>query len=119
MPLSRKRLWIGAVSLCVLILVASVGVVQTSTTDFCMSCHEMQVYKKELQASSHAKDAQGQPISCAQCHIPGSNLARMLSAKAYLGVRDAWAHFTGQGYDLDRADVHRFDLYYALGNAMP
>ena len=103
MPLRRKRLWIGALSGLVLILAVSVGVAQTSKTSFCLSCHEMGMYQKELEASSHAKDAQGQPIGCSQCHVPGTNLVRMLAGKAYLGGRDVWSHFTDGGYDLDRA----------------
>lgn len=103
MPLHRKRLWIAGLTGAVLILVASVGVVQTSTTSFCLSCHEMQVYQKELDASPHAKDAKGQPIGCSQCHIPSGNMVRMLAGKAYLGVRDLWSHYTGETYELDRA----------------
>ncbi len=67
----------------------------TSSTDFCMSCHEMQVYRQEQQASSHAKDAQGKEIGCAQCHIPGSNLFNMMTAKVYLGTKDLWSHYSG------------------------
>lgn len=103
MPLRRKQLWIGGLTGLVLILAASVGVVQTSKTSFCLSCHEMGMYQKEQEASPHAKDAQGQPIGCSQCHIPGTNLLRMVAGKAYLGTRDVWSHFVDGGYDLDRA----------------
>ncbi len=105
MSLKRKRIWIGAIALGVVLLVSSVAVVQTSTTDFCMSCHEMKVYQEELLASPHAKDAEGKPISCAQCHIPGGNIVRMLAVKSYLGVRDVWTHYVGEPYDLDRAHM--------------
>lgn len=103
MPLRRTRLWIAALTGSVAILAASVGVVRTSATPFCMSCHEMRVYQEELDASSHAKDAKGQPIGCSQCHIPGNGLVRMLAAKAYMGAKDVWSHFVEGGYDLDRA----------------
>lgn len=103
MPLRRKRFWIALLTGAAAILAISVSVVQTSTTAFCMSCHEMRPYQKEMDASPHAKDAEGRPISCSQCHVPNANLPRMLAAKAYLGALDVWAHFTGKGYDLDRA----------------
>lgn len=103
MPLRQKRYWIAGITIVLVILAASVAVVQTSTTKFCMSCHEMQVYQKELEASPHARDARGNPIGCPQCHIPGTNIVRMVAGKAYLGVRDVWVHFTDGGYDLDRA----------------
>lgn len=75
----------------------------TSGTEFCLSCHEMRVYQDELKLSPHAKDADGKPISCSQCHIPSGNLARMLGAKAWLGVKDLWVHNMDGGEDLDRA----------------
>lgn len=103
MPLRQKRYWIGGLSVIVLVLVVSVTVVQTKSTAFCLSCHEMAVYQRELEASSHAKDAQGQAIGCSQCHIPGTNIARMLAGKLYLGTKDIWVHVTEGGYDLDRA----------------
>ncbi len=103
MSLKRKRIWMGVIAFGVVLLMLGVVTVQTSTDEFCMSCHEMKVYKEELQASSHAKDADGKPITCAQCHIPGGNIVRMLAVKSYLGVGDIWAHYTGEPYNLDRA----------------
>lgn len=79
------------------------GVKATSTKAFCLSCHEMRIYQTELDASPHAKDADGKPIGCSQCHIPGSGIVRMVAAKTYLGVKDVWAHYGGEGEDLDRA----------------
>ncbi len=103
--LKSKRIWVGALVICIFILITSAVTVHTSTTEFCMSCHEMEVYQEELLASSHAKDADGNPIGCSQCHIPGGNIVRMLAVKSYLGVGDIWAHYTKETYDLDRAKM--------------
>lgn len=103
MSLRRKRYWIAACAALALILAASAAVHQTQKTEFCMSCHEMQVYQKELDASPHAKDAQGKAVGCSQCHVPNANIVRMFAGKAYLGVRDVWVHYKDGGYDLDRA----------------
>jgi len=34
----------------------------------CKRCHDVVTYQQELAASPHAKDAEGKPISCEQCH---------------------------------------------------
>ena len=79
MPYPRKRVWIiGCVIFVACVALAGGGVAYTSSTDFCLSCHEMRVYQEEMRFSSHAKDAQGQAIGCRQCHIPSGNIARML-----------------------------------------
>lgn len=104
MPPRSRSFWIMALVLAMVVLGASAyGVKATSTTAFCLSCHEMTVYQKELESSSHAKDAKGVPLGCSQCHIPGSGIVRMVAAKAYLGAKDVWAHYGGKGEDLDRA----------------
>ena len=75
----------------------------TSGTEFCLSCHEMRVYAEEMKFSSHARDAEGRPIGCAQCHIPGGNIVRMLAAKMWMGSKDIWVHAVDGGTALDRA----------------
>ncbi len=65
----------------------------TSSTAFCMSCHEMKPYLKELQSSSHARDKAGKDIGCSQCHIPQGFGPRFLAVKVYSGVKDVAVHF--------------------------
>jgi nitrate/TMAO reductase-like tetraheme cytochrome c subunit len=103
MLLRRKRYWAaGAVAL-VLLLGAGAVMVETQKSSFCLSCHEMQVYQKELEASAHAADARGRPIGCPECHVPGTNVVRMLAAKAYMGGKDLWVHYTGASAAQHRA----------------
>lgn len=91
-------------------IIASAFAVQlTSTTEFCLSCHEMAIYQEEMLASSHAKDANGQAISCNQCHIPSGNVVRMLSAKIWMGSKDVWYHFLG-GPDIVNNNLDRAHL---------
>lgn len=87
----------------VCLVVGSWAVSVTSRDSFCLSCHEMQVYKDELRLSSHAVDAKGGEIGCFQCHIPADGVLRMLGAKSWMGLKDLWVHHTGQGVELDRA----------------
>lgn len=99
-----KRYWIfgGLAALGCAVLVAT-GVSWTSSTSFCLSCHEMRVYHAEMALSAHAKDADGNEIGCSRCHIPNANVGRMLAAKTWLGLRDVWAHNVARGEALDRA----------------
>jgi nitrate/TMAO reductase-like tetraheme cytochrome c subunit len=103
--MSPRRIRYGTAAFAALTLVLTAGAVahQTQKTSFCMSCHEMQSYQKEVEASPHAGDARGQPIGCGQCHVPNENIARMLAGKIYLGTTDVWSHFADGGYNLDRA----------------
>lgn len=84
-------------------LLISGGVAYTSSTGFCLSCHEMRAYQAEMALSAHAKDADGNEIGCSRCHIPNANVVRMVAAKAWLGLRDVWVHNVNGGEDLDRA----------------
>ena len=103
MSLRRKRYWTaGAVALAFL-LGTSAAVVQTQKNAFCLSCHTMRPYEKELAASPHAKDAKGQAIGCARCHVPGTNVLRMLAAKAYMGSKDLWVYHVEAPDALHRA----------------
>ncbi len=106
--MKSKRRWLGILIVFVILMAAmSYATVQTSTNDFCMSCHEMHIYQEEQMASSHAKDADGKPISCSQCHIPSDGIVRMLAAKSYMGAKDLWVHYTGNPYDLNRAEMQK------------
>lgn len=104
--MARKKFWVilGSSVVCGVLLVAG-GIKLTSTTSFCLSCHEMRVYHKELAMSPHAKDASGQEIGCSRCHIPNAHVVRMLGAKAWMGIKDVWEHNTGDVTDLDRAGM--------------
>ena len=102
MPYPTKSLWIAGGIVIVACVALAAGAAYSSRTDFCLSCHEMRVYQDELQLSAHVKDAQGQPIGCSQCHIPSSGVFRMLGAKAWMGVKDLWAHSVYGSENLDR-----------------
>jgi nitrate/TMAO reductase-like tetraheme cytochrome c subunit len=74
----------------------------TSSTEFCMSCHEMTPYRKELRFSSHAKDKDGKEIGCAQCHLPSGVGPRFLAVKIYSGVKDLAVHLWSKPDSLNR-----------------
>jgi nitrate/TMAO reductase-like tetraheme cytochrome c subunit len=75
----------------------------TSSTDFCLSCHEMKPYADELRASSHARNKDGVDIGCSQCHVPQGIGPRFLAVKAYSGTKDVLVHLWAKPESLNRA----------------
>ena len=84
------------------LLAGTYTVHRTSTTEFCLSCHEMETHGFELKRSAHAVDKDKKPISCIQCHMPPGYGLDYFMVKSYLGVRDAVAHFASDTDNLDR-----------------
>ncbi len=95
------------------IILGSVTLARTSSTEYCISCHEMQSYKTELEKSSHAVDKDKQAIQCAQCHIPHGGL-KFVAVKTVSGTKDLWIHYMGDPANLNRRQMqetaHRFVL---------
>ncbi|MDR2503422.1 MAG: NapC/NirT family cytochrome c [Deltaproteobacteria bacterium] len=84
---------LGAAVLAALLAFAGYTLRASSSMEFCSAtCHEMGPQAEELRYSSHALDAQGKPISCAQCHIPPGFGPRYLAVKAYSGIKDLVVH---------------------------
>lgn len=88
--------------LIVLGIFLSVSMTKTSTTSYCLSCHEMKTHKEELEKSSHAFDKEKNPIECSQCHLPPGMGPRYVAVKIYAGMKDLWVHHLGDSANLDR-----------------
>ena len=86
-------------------LVSGASLAATSQDVFCLSCHEMRSCKEELSRSPHAKDASGNPIGCAQCHVSSSGLFSMLETKVAVGASSLWTHFMSEKLLLDRSEM--------------
>ena len=92
---------------CALVVVATGAVAfeKTSTTEFCVSCHEMKQHEAELKLSSHAVDADKNPIECRQCHLPAEMGPKYVALKGYLGVKDVLVHNFGDPDDFYRREL--------------
>ena len=71
----KKRYLFGLLCLAVLVgwisLSGTVYIMgKTSSTEFCISCHTMQVPYEEYQSSVHFSNAKGIRAECEDCHIP-------------------------------------------------
>ena len=102
-----KWLLISAGIVVILAFLITIPVMErTSRTEYCLSCHEMKMYKSELEKSSHAVDKDKNPIGCRQCHIPNGFGLKYLSVKV-MGVKDLWAHEFGDPGNLDRRNLQK------------
>lgn len=70
----------------------------TSTTEFCVLCHEMDHSLVTLKESTHYKDENGKTIAtCRDCHLPSwRHPVRLILAKIYHGTKDVYHHYTDQ-----------------------
>lgn len=105
-------------SLACMLAVAVVGVMafeRTSTTGFCLSCHEMERHEAELKMSPHAVDKDKHPIECRQCHLPATFGPRYVALKAYLGVKDVVVHTFGDPVN----DFYRRELQISARRFVP
>ena len=90
-----------------IIAASSISMSMTSRTEFCISCHEMERYKEELEKSSHAVDKDKKPIQCRQCHVPLSLGPRYLIVKTYVGMKDVIVSNFGDPTNLDRRQMQK------------
>lgn len=85
----------------------SLTMAKTSSTDYCMSCHEIQPYKAEMEKSSHAVTKDKKPMECRDCHIPNDFGGRYLIVKIVLGLGDVISHHFGDPENLDRREMQK------------
>jgi trimethylamine-N-oxide reductase cytochrome c-type subunit TorC len=106
----KKNLSYFVMLLIALVVVGSAGaygIQVTGTMEFCASCHEMKPQEYELKFSSHAKDKNGKPIGCGQCHLPAGFGPKFFAMKSYLGAKDLYVHLVIQPENLDRAALQK------------
>jgi len=65
-----------------------------SSTELCLSCHEMDKPYAEYKQTIHFKSTSGVRAECSSCHIPDS-LGPKLYAKVFTGLRHLYGHVLG------------------------
>lgn len=66
---------------------------RTSTTEFCLSCHEMQTLQAELAQTVHFKNRSGVRVGCGDCHVPRHQPDKLV-AKIF-ALDDLYGHVMG------------------------
>jgi len=78
--------------------------VETSTPEFCASCHEIQAAVDSWRTSTHANNSQGLVADCMDCHLPSpENTVEFFYVKTTHGLKDYFYHFMGDEYDREKA----------------
>jgi len=81
----------------------------TSTDDFCMSCHELEVnIGVDYETRSHALNPRGVRATCADCHIPKPLVPKyMRKARA---VAEVYHHIAGTIDTPEKFEAHRMTM---------
>lgn len=84
----------GVVVGLILALGFSKGLAYTNSTEFCISCHEMQstVYQ-EYKETEHFQNHSGVQTQCADCHVPKEFFPKM--GRKVMAVNDLYHHLLG------------------------
>ncbi|CAK0759329.1 putative tetraheme cytochrome-c type [Gammaproteobacteria bacterium] len=105
----RKWIIFGAVVFLFTVILVSgfnVGLESTNTTEFCTSCHSMQVNLKELQESkTHWNNRSGVHAGCPNCHVPKSFWPKM-QAKI-MASKDLFHEIMGTTNTPEKYEAHR------------
>lgn len=91
----------------------NMGMEWTNRSDFCLSCHEMQIPFEELKKTVHYKNRSGTSVQCADCHVASSktplDYARKLTMKV-LAAKDVVGHITGVIDTPEKFEAMRFEM---------
>lgn len=90
--------------------------VDTSTPEFCGSCHEIRPAVQAWRDSTHVNNARGLKAECMDCHLPPpENMFSFFAMKTYHGIKDVAFHLLdgAEGYDKEQA---RQDMYAEVTN---
>ncbi len=77
-------------------------VIDTSTPQYCASCHAMKIFYNTWENSLHGVSQKGaMKAKCVDCHLPHNNFLIYLITKFKHGVHDYIAHLKGKGNSPD------------------
>lgn len=81
----------------------------TSSTEFCLSCHTMQIPYEEYQGSIHFTNAKGIRAECADCHIPSDPIDYVVTK--IRASKDIYHEFiTGKIDSEEKYEEHRIAM---------
>jgi cytochrome c-type protein NapC len=88
--------------------VFSVTLEATNTTEFCTSCHTMDINLEELKKTTHYSNASGVTVGCADCHVPRS-LGPKLWAKL-MAAKDVYHEIMGTIDTPEKYEARRWHM---------
>lgn len=90
----------------------SMVVEATSTTEFCLSCHEMKVMQEELSKTVHFKNRTGVRVGCGDCHVPRHQPDKII-AKVH-ALDDVYAHLIGIIDTPEKFELRREEMAHTV-----
>ncbi len=82
----------------------------TSTTEFCISCHEMEEFVyEEFKTSIHNSNRSGVMAGCKDCHIPKEFFPKM-RRKIYAGLVEVPGHILGRIDTREKYEAHKLEM---------
>ena len=90
--------------------VANFALHETSTTEFCFSCHSHEVnIRAEYEASSHFSNRTGVRTECADCHLPQGNWFETVAYKMVVSL-DIIPELMGKVDTPEKWEAHRGEM---------
>lgn len=87
---------------------------KTSTTDFCIGCHEMEIVYNEYKLSKHFENKKGIRATCSDCHVPNEYPDKLI-AKIITGGKDVIMHIV---MDQDEFNINRLNMAHNVWESM-
>lgn len=106
--MNRKSIFLGLLVFAAGVaayLLFDVALEFTNRTEFCVSCHSMQIPYAEYQRSPHFRNASGIVASCADCHVPKPFLPKMRAK--LLALKDLYHELAGTIDSTEKYEAHR------------
>ena len=81
----------------------------TSSEAFCTSCHEMEANAfAEYKTSAHYLNSSGMQVECADCHVPGDTLGKVI--RKVEGLRELYGTIAGKIDSPEKYEAHRLAM---------
>ncbi len=87
---------------------------ETSSTEFCFSCHSHEVnIRAEYEASSHFSNTSGVRTECADCHLPQDDWFQLMTTKVIVSA-DIIPEVMGKLDTPEKWEAHRGEMAEAV-----
>lgn len=86
----------------------NVGIATTNETEFCTSCHTMQIPLEEYMESAHYKNAAGVKATCADCHVPKPFVDKMIAK--VIAAKDVYHQILGTIDTPELYEAYRWNM---------
>ncbi len=98
----------GAVAGIIAWIIFNTVMEETSTEEFCVSCHSMQQPLEELKEKVHFSNKFGVTASCADCHVPHKKIDKYI--RKIEALKEVYAELTGKYDEEGSYEKHRLEM---------